>query len=187
MNTPFKLLASAVLLAASGISAVDAQRQNPSRTTLPACETVEVGAICRGENGRRMRRQAGEAFGGGDVGFAIPEVDDEVLVQQIDGDPDRPIVNGRVMNGRDGAPVSNGQDGSFSGDDVGFGIRSNAPTVQHMECESCDSDEDEPQEPSNPRPAPGRRSGETPPTEPDPEDCEWNNPAGGPDQENCDE
>ena len=42
--------------------------------------------------------------GGGWGGMAIPRVGQEVIVDFIDGDPDRPIITGRVYNGRNKTP-----------------------------------------------------------------------------------
>ncbi len=51
---------------------------------------------------------AGKAFGG----LAIPRIGHEVIVEFIEGDPDRPIITGRVYNGSNGPIVSNaGRDG----------------------------------------------------------------------------
>jgi type VI secretion system secreted protein VgrG len=42
-----------------------------------------------------------QAWSGTDIGmFWVPEIGDEVVVAFEEGDPDRPIVLGRVFNGR---------------------------------------------------------------------------------------
>jgi type VI secretion system secreted protein VgrG len=43
---------------------------------------------------------AGKGYGG----LAIPRIGQEVIVEFIDGDPDRPIITGRVYNGEQGSP-----------------------------------------------------------------------------------
>src|SRR5690606_38323017 len=45
------------------------------------------------------------AAGGGASMMFIPEVDDEVLVSFIDGDPDQPIIVGSVYNANNPPPV----------------------------------------------------------------------------------
>ena len=45
---------------------------------------------------------AGKAYGG----FALPRIGQEVLVDFIEGDPDRPIVTGRVYNGEQKVPFA---------------------------------------------------------------------------------
>ena len=54
-----------------------------------------------------------------------------------------------------------------------------------MECEFCDDDEDIPQGPIDNTPRPAEPAPQDPGDADD--DCEWRNPAGGPDQEFCDE
>jgi type VI secretion system secreted protein VgrG len=44
--------------------------------------------------------------GGSYGGIAIPRVGHEVVVDFLEGDPDRPIINGRVYNGGKPAPIS---------------------------------------------------------------------------------
>jgi type VI secretion system secreted protein VgrG len=51
-------------------------------------------------DGERFVR-IGELFAGNDHGtWFVPQVDDEVIVEFINGDPDRPFISGRVYNGR---------------------------------------------------------------------------------------
>lgn len=187
---PRSVSMSALVIAvggALGMAAIsEAQTRNPAlqrpQRQLPACSEVEAGALCRDREGNTIRRPEefnggdvgfargraqvrGEAeeFGGADVGFAQPEVGDEVLTGFVEGDPDRPVVNGRVMNGE-------------------------APRPMAMDCEDCDDDEDLPQDTSPPRGGTGTTTRRVPSDpDPDPEDCEWNNPPEGPDQEECDE
>ncbi|MFG0326808.1 MAG: type VI secretion system Vgr family protein [Phycisphaerales bacterium JB037] len=45
--------------------------------------------------------------GAGYGGLTIPRVGQEVIVDFLEGDPDRPIITGRVYNGSNGPPVSN--------------------------------------------------------------------------------
>lgn len=54
-------------------------------------------------------------FAGGDHGALWhPRVNDEVIVEFLDGDPDRPIVTGRVYNGRNLAPTNATQRPTYS-------------------------------------------------------------------------
>lgn len=46
---------------------------------------------------------AGKGYGG----LAIPRIGQEVIVEFLEGDPDRPIITGRVYNGASMPPVSN--------------------------------------------------------------------------------
>ena len=47
-------------------------------------------------------------MGGPEMGFAcLPEVDDEVLLRFVNGQPDHPVVVGSVWNGKDKVPFDN--------------------------------------------------------------------------------
>jgi hypothetical protein len=210
MTRSIQVITGAMLIAigALGSAHAQAQTQRSPRPPLPACSDVEPGQPCQTNAGQRVRRPETSEFNGGDVGFARPEIGDEVVVQHSAGDPDRPVINGRVMNGTDEAPDNADRLTRFGGADVGFAVREGnpdtdparfggadvgfatdqqSPKAEQMECELCDDDEDEPQDTGGNTPGTGRRTSDDAPDEEDPEDCEWNNPAGGPDQENCDE
>lgn len=188
--------------------AVLAQPANQARTqseqALPLCRNAETGQRCRTRNGQvRIRRGNRQNFGGEDPGWVRPEVDDEVLVQFEEGDPDRPIVSGRRMNGRDAAPeAASGEDSrvgpaitgremttQFGGADVGFVTGGDGQEPQNMESEFSDEEGDGPQLPNTPQnpDQPTDTGTRTEPAEKDPEDCVWSNPPEGPDQEFCDE
>jgi hypothetical protein len=182
------LITSASLgFAASGTA--EAQRQAIQPTpdgSLPLCRVAEPGEQCRTRNGeirvRRGRVSPADAdtpetdnFGGGDVGFVTAPANGP-----------QPTTN-NLGGGDPGWQVRERPISEFGGDDVGFVVGGNsatAPAPEAMECESCDDDEDEPQGPIDNTPRPQEPTSEEPDDE---EDCEWHNPAGGPDQEFCDE
>lgn len=180
------------------------QTRTQSEQALPLCRNAEAGQECRTRNGEiRIRRGGRQNFGGEDPGWVRPEVDDEVLVQFEEGDPDRPVMTGRRMNGRDAAPeAATGHDGQagpavtrrdmttqFGGGDVGFVTGTGGHEPQNMDSEFSDDEDEGPQLPQTPT-DPGQPTDtgtRTEPAEKDPEDCVWNNPEEGPDQEFCDE
>lgn len=200
------LLASTTLALCA--PAVLAQPVNQARTqseqALPLCRSAEAGQRCRTRTGEiRIRRGNRQNFGGDEPTWVRPEVDDEVLVQFEEGDPDRPVLSGRRMNGRDAAPeTASGEEDragpamirremttQFSGGDVGFASGNGGQEPQNMESEFSDEEGDGPQLPNTPQnpDQPTDTGARTEPAEKDPEDCVWNNPEEGPDQEFCDE
>ncbi len=197
----FLMACTTLALCAPAVMAQPAsQSRAQSEQALPLCRNAEAGQRCRTRNGEiRVRRGNRQGFSGDDPGWVRPEVDDEVLVQFEEGDPDRPVMSGSRMNGRDTAPEAAGGDGAdntrvvsgqtqFGGGDVGFARGVEAPGASYMDSEfSDDEDEDPPLPPTtNPR-QPTDTGGRTQPADEDPEDCVWNNPEEGPDQEFCDE
>jgi type VI secretion system secreted protein VgrG len=58
-----------------------------------------------GETSRRVR--VAQGWAGADRGFVmLPRIKDEVIVDYLDGDPDQPIIVGRVHNGVSTAPLN---------------------------------------------------------------------------------
>lgn len=201
----FLLACTSLALCAPAVLAQPAnQPRTQSEQALPLCRNAEAGQRCRTRNGEiRIRRGNRQNFGGDEPTWVRPEVDDEVLVQFEEGDPDRPVVSGRRMNGRDApAEAASGNEGrndlaitrremttQFGGDDVGFLTGAETPEPENMESDYSDDDDEGPQLPQtpvNPR-RPTDTGTRTPPADEDPEDCVWNNPEEGPDQEFCDE
>ncbi len=64
------------------------------------CGKADAGSSCWI---RVSQPWAGGSFGG----MAIPRIGHEVIVEFIEADPDRPIINGRVYNGKNMAHPSN--------------------------------------------------------------------------------
>ncbi|QNL19943.1 hypothetical protein HXX25_11765 [Hyphobacterium sp. CCMP332] len=163
---------------------VDAQRQDArsvQNEMLPLCRDAEAGERCRTRNGTvRVRRgqRAGSGnepgltnnLGGGDPGWEVRGEGDTEPRGEAPGQVRQPDVQ------------------NFGGADVGFitGRGGNAPEPEAMDCELCDDDEDTPQGPIDNTPRPDTRAPQGPDGGED-DDCEWHNPAGGPDQEFCDE
>jgi len=178
------LFVSTSCLAISAPASAQRQAVQPAPDrSLPLCRVAEPGEQCRTRNGdirvRRGRPAPNDApetenFGGDDVGFATAPADGP-----------QPTTN-NLGGGDPGWEVRERRDTQFGGGDVGFvtGGGANAPAPEAMECEHCDDDEDEPQGPIDNTPRPQEPTSEEPEDE---EDCEWRNPAGGPDQEFCDE
>jgi len=212
MKTTTSSLLAATLMAGSVMSPsalADQRRQvSSSQTQIQSCREAEAGERCQRRNGDIVTKPDHPRSN-----TMRPEVDDEVVVDFEPGDPRRPVVNDQLYNGQD-APPERGEtqnfggqnvgdlrisghdvDGmeqrpaNFGGEDIGFvrGHLEDAPEPLAMDCEDCDSDEDLPQEPVPP--TNGGGSTTAPPADDDEpeEDCFWNNPAGGPDQDNCDE
>lgn len=196
------LFVSASCLAISAPAHAQRQAVEPSPDrTLPLCRVAEPGAQCRTRNGEvRVRRGRAaptatdapqpDNFGGGDVGFATEPADGTPPTTNNlgGGDPgwairERPETE---FTGDEPTWVRAPRPDGFGGDDVGFATApgGSAPAPEAMECENCDDDEDEPQGPIDNTPRPQEPTSEEPDDE---EDCEWRNPAGGPDQEFCDE
>ncbi|MFO0828494.1 MAG: type VI secretion system tip protein TssI/VgrG [Phycisphaerales bacterium] len=67
----------------------------------------------RNESSSCWVRVAQPWAGAGYGGLAIPRIGQEVIVEFEEGDPDRPLINGRLYNGSQPTPVSNaGRDAS---------------------------------------------------------------------------
>lgn len=130
---------------------------------LPLCRDAEPGDQCRTRNGSiRVRRAASDTH------------------RENAARPDS-------FGGDEPTWVREPRPDGFGGADVGFvtGEPSGNARPEAMECENCDDDEDVPQGPLDNTPRP--QSPRDPVPGDDEDDCEWNNPAGGPDQEDCDE
>jgi len=174
------LLIGATSLAVAAPAAAQRQTTAPaSEAALPLCRLAEPGEQCRTRNGDiRTRRghRGGNApdapatnnLGTNDPGWEFRERP----VSQESSDGSRTL--------REVAPAQ------FGGEDIGFATGGNgtAPEPEAMECEFCDDDEDEPQGPIDNTPRPNEPTTSEPEEE---DDCDWHNPAGGPDQEFCDE
>ncbi|WP_420434118.1 phage baseplate assembly protein V [Hyphobacterium sp.] len=111
LSLPALALAPCVL-AATANAQDDRIRMNTG--WLPACEEAEEEMWCRDRDGRRIRRPGAET---GDRGsYALPEVDDEVLTGFVEGDPDRPIAEGR-RRGNSDQPAVTGEAPALGSDD----------------------------------------------------------------------
>jgi len=169
-------MTGAVLASAAFSNTAEAQRQSTEPTpdrTVPFCRQAEPGETCRTRSGDiRIRRGQADNFGGDDVGFATT--------------PERAIEAGRPETPLTDRAVRPNEDTRFGGEDIGFAIggAGDTPEPEAMECDFCDDDEDVPQGPIVNTPLPDEPTTSEPEEE---EDCEWRNPAGGPDQEFCDE
>lgn len=184
----------------------DAQRrtaQPAPDSALPLCREAAAGERCRTRNGTvRIRRGARPGtgatdapgtsnLGGGDPGWGVRG--ERVTAEEPVSDAASRRNN---FGGEDPGWVRQPDGGNeFGGDDPGW-VQApdgrlarpvgggDVPAPEAMECEFCDDDEDEPQGPIDNTPRPQSPA----PSEPEEEeDCEWRNPAGGPDQEFCDE
>lgn len=168
---------TAGLLAFPGVA--DAQRQGVqagSERSLPLCRNADPGERCRTRNGtirvrpaRRPRNGEGtgqaQPLGGGDPGWQVRRERRE----EFGGDEPSWVAQ---PNSAAPGPAAGGQ--------------TNGPEPTAMECEFCDDDEDVPQGPIDNTPRPDTPAPQEPEGGED-DDCEWRNPAGGPDQEFCDE
>jgi len=159
-----------------------AQRQTTapaSEVALPLCRLADPGEQCRTRNGdirtRRGNRRGNAPdapttnnLGTNDPGWEIRE---------------RPDTE---EGGNGQALLREPRPDGFGGEDIGFAIggAGDTPEPEAMECDFCDDDEDVPQGPIVNTPLPDEPTTSEPEEE---EDCEWRNPAGGPDQEFCDE
>lgn len=162
---------------------------------LPLCRDAEPGDQCRTRNGSiRVRRAAADthrenaarpdSFGGDEPTWVR-----EPRPDGFGGDEPTWVEEPRAdaFGGDEPTWVRQPRPDGFGGADVGFvtGNPSGNARPEAMECENCDDDEDVPQGPVDNTPRP--QSPRDPVPGDDEDDCEWNNPAGGPDQEECDE